>query len=814
LRPRISSILQRRIRPPKLWKGERGALLGLAALAFCLFPDAVFRGRVFYLRDIHLQWYGQIESFVRSVGSRSLPFWDLYTSFGQPLLANANNQLLYPLTWLNLFMRPWTYFTIYVLMHSLFSGIGLYSLCRRLGISRLGSWLAAATWMTSGPLLSLVTLWNHLAAAAWIPWAFLAGDRALAYCRPVDALLWGGCLAAQILCGSPDMFAMTSLLLSGYAMRFLQWRDPWHSRNLRLLAIAALAWTFAFGLSAAQWIPSLDLVRQSGRSSFPVEIRTAWSLHPLNLLQTVIPLAGDDPLIPAEYRAALFEGREPLLSSIYLGMPAVGLAAAALAGRRRALAGFFAIAAAGGSLVAMGRHWVAYDFAVTVLPPLKILRFPSKAVIVTAFGWAVLAGLGVDSWRERAKAAGPGWRICVVVPLAAVVGLAISILLVSGNRGGLDLALTASARRLALSTGLTVATLLLACWREGGAAAGRLKLLPAALVLIDLFVTNRGLNPTAPRELFAFRPPVVSAVKQEDGRRLYVYDYLAAPGLSRRHLGRDAPYEMLLPPHAFEWAEALGMRSYLSRPLTGGNGLYSSYDADVLGIQPRPLTLLTDLLIRAEGTPLHLRLLRMGAVSYVAALHSAGLEALVPVGTFPSLFREPIRLFRVPDPLPRTYVVSGARVADGPAALNVIADPAFDPTREIVLPDGASTAPSSTFAGSSRLLWIRSDRVRLEARLSSPGYVVLVDAYSPGWRATVDGRETPVLRANMAFRAIPVGAGSHLVDCVYRPWTITTGLAISGASVVLVAAGALAMLVWRRPDGTEAGPQGGPTQGG
>lgn len=44
-----------------------------------------------------------------------------------------------------------------------------------------------------------------------------------------------------------------------------------------------------------------------------------------------------------------------------------------------------------------------------------------------------------------------------------------------------------------------------------------------------------------------------------------------------------------------------------------------------------------------------------------------------------------------------------------------------------------------------------------------PALLYVADAWSDSWFATVDGKEAPVLRANHAYRAIPVPAGTHTV---------------------------------------------------
>jgi uncharacterized membrane protein YfhO len=93
--------------------------------------------------------------------------------------------------------------------------------------------------------------------------------------------------------------------------------------------------------------------------------------------------------------------------------------------------------------------------------------------------------------------------------------------------------------------------------------------------------------------------------------------------------------------------------------------------------------------------------------------------------------------------------------------------------------------------GGARIAELAADRVRLEVELGKPGYAVLVDSYDPGWRATVDGARAEVLRANVAFRAVAVPAGKHVVELRYRPRSISIGLGLMGAAVLLAAVGVL-----------------------
>ena len=80
------------------------------------------------------------------------------------------------------------------------------------------------------------------------------------------------------------------------------------------------------------------------------------------------------------------------------------------------------------------------------------------------------------------------------------------------------------------------------------------------------------------------------------------------------------------------------------------------------------------------------------------------------------------------------------------------------------------------------------ERVVVEAHLAEEGYLVLTDAYYPGWRALVDGREVPIHRADVLFRAVRLPAGRHRVEFIYDPLSFKIGAVISLAALLGVVA--------------------------
>jgi hypothetical protein len=123
-----------------------------------------------------------------------------------------------------------------------------------------------------------------------------------------------------------------------------------------------------------------------------------------------------------------------------------------------------------------------------------------------------------------------------------------------------------------------------------------------------------------------------------------------------------------------------------------------------------------------------------------------------------------------------------------------------------------SAAPPVSGAGSPResvrlLDETDPDRVRLEARLDAPGFVVLADTYYPGWEALVDGEPTPIYPADLMFRAVHVEGGEHTIEFRYRPRSFFWGLILFACGAVATAfllwQGRASTRTWRRQEATE-----------
>ncbi|OQY24410.1 MAG: hypothetical protein B6I35_01685 [Anaerolineaceae bacterium 4572_32.2] len=161
---------------------------------------------------------------------------------------------------------------------------------------------------------------------------------------------------------------------------------------------------------------------------------------------------------------------------------------------------------------------------------------------------------------------------------------------------------------------------------------------------------------------------------------------------------------------------------------------------------------------------------------------TGGFQSLVlsDQGRFRLAHSGDVKIYENLDVLGRAFLVhNAAAVAGDEDALALMRDPAFDPAATVVLARGDDSAWSPTQPSVTRVTHYAPERVEIELEAQAPGYLVLTDAWYPGWQATVDNEPAPIYRADLLFRAVAVEAGQHHVIFTFRPASLWIGMSIS-----------------------------------
>jgi hypothetical protein len=168
-----------------------------------------------------------------------------------------------------------------------------------------------------------------------------------------------------------------------------------------------------------------------------------------------------------------------------------------------------------------------------------------------------------------------------------------------------------------------------------------------------------------------------------------------------------------------------------------------------------------------------------GYRSYVALVGADDLTAARAVSL---AFADGILTVAGTDPLAGGAASGAARVLlFGNAAW--VDTPHERPARTSVVPEGQLVAAwpeilrdvHAVVPGPRRLVDVEYRRsvpehITLEIDAGAkPAVIFVAEAYHPWWHASVDAEEAPIFRAQMAFMAVPVEAGSHVVDLHFAP---------------------------------------------
>jgi hypothetical protein len=142
------------------------------------------------------------------------------------------------------------------------------------------------------------------------------------------------------------------------------------------------------------------------------------------------------------------------------------------------------------------------------------------------------------------------------------------------------------------------------------------------------------------------------------------------------------------------------------------------------------------------------------------------------------------------DAAPRAWVVHEVDRVEGDAAVRARLAQAPEQlmTHAFVrgeVPSGIQPCPSPGTAFLEARRNIES-RERVRASLPCAGLVIVSQTWYPGWMAYVDGRRTPLLEAYGFLDAVPVPAGEHHIELVYRPWHAWIGALITLTTVAIV----------------------------
>lgn len=175
---------------------------------------------------------------------------------------------------------------------------------------------------------------------------------------------------------------------------------------------------------------------------------------------------------------------------------------------------------------------------------------------------------------------------------------------------------------------------------------------------------------------------------------------------------------------------------------------------------------------------------------------AAGLFEMLPAPPgWEQILSSDVRLFRYTDVPPRAITTTDFAVVDGDAEAlarlqNGTPTVIHTETDALPAPDANSQESTATFSSYT------ATYVAINSYSSQNEILVLYDSYYPGWRATVNGNDTPIYRTNINVRSVALPAGSNQAIFTYDPYWLP-GIFIVDSLVWAITITLSLLTVWR-----------------
>jgi hypothetical protein len=747
--------------------------LAIFALAFLLPAWPWLSGAVTIPWDAKSQFFPQVQFLAASFARGEWPWWSPNIFAGWPQISDPQSLLFSPLHVLLAAFDPAVglrAFDAVTFAYLFLGGVGIILFFRDRGWHAGGALVAAMAFALGGSASARIQHTSQVISLAYLPLALWLLARAL------ERSSWRAGLAAGALVGllalGRDQVALLSLyVLAGFVLAYWVAGEQPRARlqaSIKPLGAAAVSATL---IAAVPIIMTALLAARSNRPEIAYAFTTTGSLHPVHLLQLVFAdlYGAMDPNIdywapPSPSWEAAWGSPELYLSQnmglLYAG--ALPIVAVVSFGLIRGVAWareirFFTIAAALALLYALGAHTPAFHLMYDILPAVALYRRPADATFVLVALIAMIAGYVVHRWLTGTVP--PATRLQRALEIACPIALVTGALALAESVVGVRLALVPVLTAIVLTTAAIVVLLLArgvdARWPV--AAAG----LTAGFMALDLAWNNAPHISTAlpPDRFDALRADTKDETVQLLKARLAV---AAAPDRRDRveliGIGYHWPNLSLAQglDHVFGH-NPLRLRSFQDATNIGDtvaipsqryfSALYPSYRsafADLLGVR-----------FIATGVPVEQidTSLKPGDLDFTARTKDA-------------------YVYENPRALPRVMLLTDWRTADFEQLLQD-GWPDVDPRRTVLLKKAPGSFPPDAAAaegGSARLLRYANTEVTVEVEAPAGGILLLNDVWHPWWRATIDGADTEILKANVIFRAVVCPRGRHVVRFSFHPF--------------------------------------------
>lgn len=754
------------------------------------------------------QWRGAAQSIIEYNAENDDPaLWTQSMFSGMPayMISFPNRYpFLENITKLTDRLINWRIFLLFI------GGLGIFVLLRHLGMEPWICFFGAIAFIFSCHWAGLLEIGHNtkFRAIMYIPWVFWAFLRLKAKPGLLSLGLLATFLITQLRENHPQITYYLYLLIGMYWLYELVLSLK--QRQMKRFGLWTLLLVLAFGLTAlAVMNPYLSTMEYShytmrgGAEGLDKAYAQGWSFHPKEILGLIVP----------DFWGGInqnYWGYMPFTQVYnYFGIVVLAFGVLALWSRHKRLAIFLWLSSLIFTLMSFGSATPALsDLFFKYLPYFNKFRVPSMTLTIVQFNAVILAALGLKSVLDNAGNSSWQRRYQSLFWICGAIFI-LWLIFARSLFAGLPFTTLTEQARYQEANALSQLENLKALRLDALAKSGVLAFM---LLAVSMGLTYLASLKKLKAVFFVFLITLITFID------LWVYTGQHLKAESLHHISARQTQFKLQDYDQFLLQDEQNYRIYpFNTNQIRAAGEWAYYHQSIEGYSAAKLKRYDDVLkvINGDGSRdgEFIRYLRgvfqqqsvenptpvmdMLSTKYIIVPDS------LPYGSFlqnlrPVYYDGQLSIYENLMHMPRAWFARDLEVVESPeAALAALWNPDFDPAYTAILEqplEGISEPQRAKVRQSKADL----HELAYEYSSDTDALLVLSEVYYPaGWKAYLDGTQTPIYPTNYILRGVRVPAGEHTLKLRFEPESYSRSIKLSLAGLSLTLLALAAGLIWR-----------------
>jgi len=366
-------------------------ILILVIISLFFYNNIIFKfDEILNSSDIYDLSYPYFSFFNEYFSKGEIPLWNPYNFFGESFIGNAQTSMFYIFNYIfsQIFSTNYV-FTFGIIFHTILSGTFMYFLCKNFNLSSKASLVSSILFMFNSFIANRFGHYMIFCAISYLPLIFLLFKKSLDKKSLYFSLLTGFFVGITFFVGHVQVtfYSILALFIFWLYNFFINKIYKNKKQILKYFFLIVIPLVFSVLISAAQFLPSLELSTLTLRNYITYEYASIYSMSIENYINMFLPnFFGNGASMPTWLKGLSYGEMSP-----YIGIFPLFLVLFAIYFKRKnKTVLFFSL------LLLMSFIFSFGNYILFKIPILGSFRAYARILFISNFSISILAGFGFE----------------------------------------------------------------------------------------------------------------------------------------------------------------------------------------------------------------------------------------------------------------------------------------------------------------------------------------------------------------------------------------------------------------------------------